>query len=971
MLTIGNSYRGFRLLERKTVAEINSEAHIFEHEWSGARLLLMANDDDNKVFSVTFRTPPTDDTGVAHILEHSVLCGSEKYPLKEPFVELVKGSLNTFLNAMTFSDKTMYPVASRNAQDFRNLMDVYLDAVFFPRMLSNPEILMQEGWHYELNSADDEPEYKGVVYNEMKGVFSSPHALLENRLMGTLFPDTAYRFESGGDPAAIPDLTQEAFVKFHRDYYHPSNSYIFLYGDMDIEATLSHLNDSYLSRFERKTINSKLEIQQPIPRARVSYPYPILPGESKTDKTMLSIGMVVGEATDAEFVLAFDILTHLLLKTEAAPLKKAIIDAGIGKEVSGQFDSSILQPVFNITVSGANEEDLPNLEKVVEDTLRKMAEQGIDRRLLAASMNRAEFLLREADFAIYPKGLVYNIKCMDSWLHDADPTLHLVYEESLRKIKAGIDQGYFEKLIERYLLDSKHQAAVALVPTEGINEEKAAAMAKKMQAYKASLNEDEIQALVNQTAALKLRQQTPDTPEALRTIPLLKIEDVSPHIEKVPCETRAVGDIPMLYHALFTNKINYMSFMFDVSHITQEDIPWLYLLVELLGKTDTKDYDYDELSTEINLQTGGLNFGVDVYPDYRQCGGFLPKVVARAKTLEDKLPMTLKIIAEICANTSFDNHKRIVELVREIKTGWDNGISNRSLAIVDKRVLSYISGHSMYEEQGQLSFYHFLCDLEQKMLTDAKAASAKLTEMLKAVFKRTNLLVSVAAGEEGWAKFVDAFDAIDILPTDTVEPQQHDFKLQKKNEALLTAGDVQYVAKAGDYRKLGYEYHGSMRVLATVMRYDYLWNKIRVQGGAYGAVARFRRRGDMFFCSYRDPNIETTIDTYNQTAEFLRGFNADEREMTKYILGTISGMDMPLTAALKAEKAIVSHVCALSDDMLQQERQQVLSTTQEDIRALAELVDACMQDNNTCALGNEERLKVTTGIFDNQVTVKK
>ncbi|MFA6849505.1 MAG: insulinase family protein, partial [Selenomonadaceae bacterium] len=514
-MELNKIYHGFRLLKTTKIKEVNSTAYEFTHEKSGARLLFLENKDDNKVFSISFRTPPKDDTGVAHIVEHSTLCGSRKFPLKEPFVELVKGSLNTFLNAMTYPDKTMYPVASQNDKDFQNLMDVYLDAVFYPVMYTTPEVLMQEGWHYEIEKPADDLEYSGVVYNEMKGALSSPEDILDSKSMNSLFPDTTYGFESGGDPEAIPQLTQQMFIDFHEKYYHPSNSYIYLYGDMDIDEKLAFLDKEYLQSFSRIAVPSKIMKQPQFKEHKVIYgEYPIGAEEAAEDKTFLSLNAIVGEATEVETMLALEILEHALLKTQAAPLRKALIDAKIGKDVQSSFEDGILQPFFSIIINGAEADRAEKFRTVVRDTLQKLVQDGIDRELMEASINLLEFKLREADFGQYPKGLVYNIKIMNSWLYDKDPTIFLYYEELMQKMKDGLENGYFEKVLKERFLDNPHMTLLVLSPNKELAAEKAAALQKVLAIKKEQLSTGELDHIIEMTAALKQRQQREDSPEA-------------------------------------------------------------------------------------------------------------------------------------------------------------------------------------------------------------------------------------------------------------------------------------------------------------------------------------------------------------------------------------------------------------------------------------------------------------------------
>ena len=561
---------GFAVDRSRYVPELHSQAYELHHIQSGARLLYIQNDDDNKVFSISFRTTPSDSTGVPHICEHSTLCGSRKFPLKEPFVELVKGSLNTFLNAMTFPDKTMYPVASRNAADFKNLMDVYLDAVFFPNMIKDKQVLMQEGWHYHLDSADSELTYRGVVYNEMKGVFSSPDSQMERHVMDALFPDTTYGVESGGNPDDIPSLTQEAFAAFHAKYYHPSNSYLFLYGDMDIDQTLAFIDGEYLSQFHVQSVDSAIG-RQTCPGSQVkTYPYGIATGEKTDHKTLHSLTYVIDDALDPTVAMAFKVLTYVLLQSPAAPLKKALVDAGLGKDISGDFQDGILQPLWGISVNGSDPDKQAQILPLVRKVLSDMVRSGLDKTLLTGALNRTEFALREADFVGRPKGLIYGIRCMDTWLYDMDPLAALSYEGALETLRRGIDNGYFEGLIQKYILDNPYYALVSLVPEPGLTERHDKALADKLAAYKASLSKEEIDAIVADSQALQKRQATPDSPEALETIPTLTRDDLEKKVDSIAMEQQTMDGVTVCYVPDETNGITYVNAYFDLHGLTRE-----------------------------------------------------------------------------------------------------------------------------------------------------------------------------------------------------------------------------------------------------------------------------------------------------------------------------------------------------------------------------------------------------------------
>ncbi|SHI53371.1 insulinase family protein [Propionispora hippei] len=969
---IGQIYHGFRLQEEQTVADIQSKAKLFCHEKSGARLLVLANGDDNKVFSVTFRTPPADSTGVAHIIEHSVLCGSRKFPLKEPFVELVKGSLNTFLNAMTFPDKTMYPVASRNDKDFRNLMDVYLDAVFYPNIYQCPETLMQEGWHYELESKDSELIYKGVVYNEMKGVFSSPDAVLEHKVMATLFPDTTYGLESGGDPEFIPELTQEQFLNFHRQYYHPSNSYIFLYGDMDILEQLRFMDEDYLSHFDKITVDSDIAAQPAFGRrVEQDYDYPVGPSESTQDKTFFSLNFVVGDAQEPELVLAFDLLNYLLLETPAAPLKQALLEAGIGSDVSGSFDRGLLQPTWGIVISGTNEDQKELFVRTVEAELRRLVAEGIDKKLIEAAINIFEFTYREANFGSRPKGLIYNIKCLESWLYDQSPLIYLEYTNPLAKIKAALTTGYFENLIDTYLLRNKHQALVVLKPRQGLAAEKDQAVREHLAAYKASLSEADLDRLIQQTARLRELQQAPDSPEDLASIPLLAIDDIEKKVEELPVAERTENGVTVLFHPLATNGIIYVNLYFDLTAVPQSHLPYVYLLTEVLGKMDTEKYGYSELSNEINLWTGGFAYRTAAYGENTEADKFSPKLMVKSKALQEKLPQMMDLFHQIIGKSVFSDRKRLQEVIRESKAKWDNNVFRRGQEIVAARVLSYVSPGAHYNEAGLLSFYEFITELDTNFAAKAAEIMAGLEFVAAKVYNKNNLLVGVTATEEQYAAFQPVFkDFCGQLPATALPTQPYQAALEKRNEGIMTAGKVQYVAKGANFRRLGYSYQGSYKVLETILRYDYLWTKVRVQGGAYGGFATLERNGNLVFGSYRDPNLKETLAVYDETADYLNGFAVDDREMTKYIIGTISRLDTPLTVSQKGEQADLLYIRKVSQADRQQERDEILGTRQQDIRQLAGMVEAAMAENYLCVLGGEEKIKANEAIFNRTLQVR-
>lgn len=969
-LKTGMMVHGFQVDRAVYVKELESQAYEMRHVQSGARLLYIQNEDDNKVFSISFRTTPTDSTGVPHICEHSTLCGSRKFPLKEPFVELVKGSLNTFLNAMTFPDKTMYPVASRNAIDFKNLMDVYLDAVFFPNMLKDKEVLMQEGWHYEMASADSSLTYSGVVYNEMKGVFSSPDAQLERHVMDNLFPDTTYGVESGGDPDCIPQLTQEAFAAFHAKYYHPANSYIFLYGDMDIDSTLAFINDEYLSHFHVEPIDSAIARQIPTGSVIKSYPYGIANDEKTAHKTLHSLTYVVDDAIDTTLGLAFKVLTYVLLQSPAAPLKKALVDAGVGKDISGDFQDGLLQPLWSIAVNGSDPEEQEKILPVVRQVLEDMVAHGIDKTMLEGALNRVEFTLREADFAGRPKGLIYGIRCMDTWLYDKDPLEPLRYEDALKTLRAGMKNGYYEHILQKYILDNPYFALVSLVPQPGLTEEHDKAMAEKLAAYKATLSAADIEQIMAATQALKKRQAAPDSPEALLTIPTLSRSDLEQKAESIVMHEEDAAGIHICHVPDFTNGITYLNAYFDLHGMTAEDIPYVYLLSDLLGDLDTKEHSYMEIASLIDLHTGGIDSTVSAFSDRTDNKKYMPVFKLKTKVLSQNLDKAISLLKEISLDTVFTNTDRLVELIEETKAGWDMDAFRRGHTIVMHRVLSYVSPVEAFCDAGELSYYEFISRIAAQIRENSAAVVARLEQTMKKIFTRTAMTLEITSDEDDKNNAVSLLPAwTQALPTGEKQTSLCQFALTQKNEGIMTSGKVQYVAKGGNFRDHGYAYTGSLMVLDTILQYGYLWTKIRVQGGAYGAFTRFYDNGDMVLCSYRDPNLGHSIDAYNALADYLDDFNVSDREMTKYVIGTLSRIDIPLTPSLRGDKAMNRYFTGTTQEAAQARRDQLLQTTAADIRALAPLIRAVMKDNNVCVMGNEAKIRQEANWFGQLISL--
>jgi presequence protease len=966
---INKLYSGFRLLQEQEVKAVNSTARIFVHEKSGARLLSLSNDDDNKVFGIGFRTPPGDSTGLPHILEHCVLCGSRKFPSKEPFVELLKGSLNTFLNAMTFSDKTIYPVASRNDKDFRNLMDVYLDAVLYPNIYKYPEIFKQEGWHYELEDKEGELIYNGVVYNEMKGAFSSPDSILSRKIRNSLFPDTPYGFESGGDPDVIPELTYEQFLDFHKRYYHPSNSYIFLYGNCDMEEQMRFIDDEYLSNFSKIKVESEIPAQEPFNEAaEMTIEYP---ADDLKDSAYLSLNFAIGDSLDTELYLGFEILEHLLLQTPAAPLKRALLEAEVGKSVQGQFDNGIKQPIFSVIVKNSNVEKEGKFIDTVYTTLRNLVNTGISKELIEASINKMEFILREADFHGYPKGLVYYIKSLDSWLYGGDPLLHFDYEPVLEKLKSALTTDYFEKMIDKYLLSNKHSSLVVLKPAKGIIEQKTEELKKELQAYKEKLSDKDLENLINDTNKLRERQRTPDSQEDIDTIPVLSLEDIDRKAEEIPLTVKDENGIKILFNPVFTSKIAYLNILLDTGKVPEGLLPYIGLLSSAMGKVSTGKYDYASLSNQINIHTGGIGFGTRILPENGKAEAYHPVFTVRCKALVSKLDKAAELISEMTANTRFDEKIRLLEIVREAKSRFEAAVYSRGHGIAALRALSYFSPKALYDDYvSGLNYYKFIADIEKNFEDRWSELSSNLKKVSELIFNKNNIIVNFVSEEEDYDNFKANLDKmLEGFKTEEVSCTDCSLELKKLNEGLLTQNKVQFAAKAGNYIKAGYKYTGTLQVLKTIVGLDYLWNQVRVMGGAYGVMSSFGRDGNAYIVSYRDPKLKETLDIYDSVEKYIREFNADEKTITKYIIGTISNLDFPLTPAMKGDVSSANYICNITTEDLQQERDQVINTKVEDIQRLADLVKGALSQNYICVLGNDAKIKENKDIFENLVTV--
>ena len=962
----------YEVVLTEDLPDLKSKGYLLKHKKSGARVLLMENDDENKVFTIGFRTPPSDSTGVPHIMEHSVLCGSRDFPVKDPFVELVKGSLNTFLNAMTYPDKTVYPVASCNDKDFQNLMHVYMDAVFYPNIYQHDEIFRQEGWSYKLDEPDGKLEYNGVVYNEMKGAFSSPEGVLDRVILNSLFPDTSYAYESGGDPEEIPNLTYEQFLDFHRKYYHPSNSYIYLYGDMDMEEKLKWLDENYLCEFDAAEVDSEICFQKPFDKMiEVEKTYSISSEETEEENTYLSYNKVIATSLDEKLYQAFQILDYALLSAPGAPLKKALMDAGIGKDIMGSYDNGIYQPIFSIIAKNAEPQQKEQFVQVIEDTLRKIVADGIDRKALEAGINYHEFRFREADFGNYPKGLMYGLDLFDSWLYDEKkPFIHMQAIPTFAFLKEQIGTRYFEDLIQKWILDNPHGSMVIVKPERGRTARMDRELDEKLQTYKAGLSPDEVEKLARDTAELIVYQESEDAREDMEKIPVLGREDISREIAPICNEERVCGGIPMVYHNVETNGIGYVTLLFDLSGVPEEKLPYVGMLQAVLGIIDTTHYEYGELFNEINVHTGGIGTSLELYPDVTKVKEkeFRATFEMKGKALYPKMDVLFKMMREILTESKLEDEKRLKEILSMLKSRLQMSFLSSGHTTAALRALSYSSPLSKFKDDTDgIGYYEAIKEIEEHFEEKKEELIANLKELAARIFRADNLMISYTAAPEGLdavEKEMETFKNGLFERTDGDEQENRCIlHCVKRNEGFKTSSKVQYVARTGNFIDGGAAYSGALHILKVILSYDYLWQNIRVKGGAYGCMCNFNRIGEGYLISYRDPNLEKTIDVYEKVTEYLRNFEADDRDMNKYIIGTISNIDRPMNPSAKGTRSMNPYMNHVTEEMIKKEREEILNAGQEEIRALADVVAAMLAADQLCVIGSEEKIEEQKALF--------
>lgn len=870
---------------------------------------------------------------------------------------------------MTYPDKTVYPVASCNDQDFKNLMDVYLDAVFNPNITKYEEIFKQEGWHYELTGKDDELKINGVVYNEMKGAYSSPDEVLSSQIYRSLFPDNTYSKDSGGNPEYIPKLTYEAYLDFYHKYYHPSNSYIYLYGDMDVVERLEWLDKEYLSLYDYKKVNSEINKQPAFDEIKnVEAQYSITMDDTQENKTYLSYNRVVGDTLDEMLYQAFDVLDYALVSSPGAPVKQALIDAGIGDDVYGSYDAGILQPVFSFVAKNANASQADEFESIIENTLKEVVKTGINKEALLAGINSSEFKFREADFGQFPKGLLFGLNCLDSWLFDdMKPFIHLECLGTFAKLRKAVDTDYFEKLIQEYLLDNTHGSSVTVKPKRGLGNEREEALAKELSNYKASLSDEEIKKLIEDTEHLKKYQEEPSSDEDLRKLPMLTRADMKKNAMAFSNIEDELLDVKVVRHDIESNGIDYISFLFDAGDFAQSELGYLGFFTNALGLVSTEKYSYTDLANATNIYTGGISTGTASHPDIKDRNNFVFKFEVKLKVLEKNLDKALELMEQMLLSSDFTDTKRLGELVAQIKARLQANLSSSGHLVAAMRSMSSFSRYALYQDELKgIAFYRSICRIEKELSESPKSVSDKLAAIAKKLFARNRMLISFTGNNEAYGnakpsleKVMTGFNKMSAVGN------QAEVHFNTAKEAFIDASQIQYVAKTGDFICEGYEYTGALRLLRIILSYDYLWINVRVKGGAYGCMNTFLRSGESYFVSYRDPNLSDTLDVYDRIPEYIKSFSPDERDMTKYIIGTFSALDTPMNPEAKGSRSLSAYLEGITYEQIQKERNEILNAQPEDIRRLADLVKAVLKKDSICVIGNENMIKESAGLFEN------
>lgn len=954
----------YEIIKQEKIKEIDSLGTLLKHKKTGARVVCLENDDNNKVFGVGFRTPVSDDTGVPHIIEHTVLCGSEKYPLKDPFMELAKGSLNTFLNALTYPDKTIYPVASTNAQDFNNLMSVYMDAVFKPNIYKEDKIFKQEGWHYELNSPDDELKINGIVYSEMKGVYSSADGVLDRITHQSVFPDTGYANESGGHPESIPDLTYENYLDFHRRYYHPSNCYIYLYGDLDVDERLGWIDKEYLSKYDFLDIDSTVALQKPMEETKdFEYEYSIGDEENEDESYIYAKNFVVGESNDVKLNIAIHVIEYALMEMPGAKLKEALNKAGVGKDIQSVYEGDLRQPVYSIVAKYAKKEDKEEFLKIIDDVLNEVVEEGLEKEVLKAGLFKLEFEAKEFDYGPYPKGLMFLFDSLKTWLYDESNPFAMLQTDSIyEELKKEIETDYFENIIKEHLIDNKHSSVVTMIPTKGLTEAKENELKEKLAKKKSSMSDEEINQIIEDTKALKAYQEEPSTKEQLETIPILEIEDIDKEPRKSVAKITKEDGITFLHSDIFTNGIGYLIFACRTGDVPKKYLPYIALFRTVLGALDTEKHSYKELNAEIDKNMGEF-FLMSSSNDNEKTKETVFTGEVHAKMFYDKIEKAFEYAKEIIKSTKFDDYDRIKVLLEESKAATYQTIVANGIVVAADRASSYYSKSEYIKDAAMgIGFYDFVCEVLENYDERKEEVAKNLKEAMEYFFVKGDVIVNYGGDKESFEKVKTlSKELANELFDRTENDDKWEFIPEQKNEAFITPGQIQFVARCGQFEG---EYTGSFFALSNIMTTEYLWNNIRVLGGAYGCSNKVTKQRDVIFSSFRDPNLKSTSDTYLNAAKYIEELNMDERTLRKFIIGAVSGIDRPLTTNETVTRELVLYLTDNDYESRKKTRTELLNTSLDDIRKLGKAYREAMDMDNICVIGSKSAIEENKDMFE-------
>lgn len=975
---INKIYNGFKLIEKQFIKEIDSTGKILVHEKSGAHLIHIENNDSHKAFTISFKTLPENNKGTAHIVEHAIGCSSEKYPLKDVLSELDRSSLNTSINACTYCDMTMYYCSSKNHKDLINLVKVYLDLVFNPLFLKRSEFFRQEGWHYCIRKMSDRLTYNGVVYNEMQGEYTDPIVMLEHCINESLFPDTIYRYDSGGIPEDIVTLSEKEFLDYYHKNYHPSNCCICLYGDINLDEFLMLFDKEYMSNFKRQLVHNDIPLQKHFTTPIQKEVYYTSESEDKAlgtpyGKDYLALSFVVGTALDVELRLALEILEHILLKSAASPLTRVLItenNMGVGLEEVG-YDPLKQQPVFSIILKGTKKEYKEIFEKKIFEVLNDIVVYGLDKELLEAAIHTVSFSLKEMDTSGESKGIMFSEAIQNSFLYKGHPFKHLCYKGHLDHIVENWDKGYFENIIEKYFLKNNHRVLIAMEPSSITNTEKEKLTSKKLDKYKKSLSKDELKMLIKNNMDLQRFQETPSEYEATQILPVLSITDIDKNIERLVVKEEVFEGVNILFNPENTDDIAYIHILFDTSTVAQEDIPYLGLLSHMLTYLSTKHYTYTQIENEINKNTGGLNCSINVYADINDSDRYKPAFKISSKIFIDKFPRYIDLTKEIISESCFHEKEKIRELLDyihyELKRSFILAPEYQSA----KRVCAYISQVGMYEEMASgMNYYKVVSDLLDDYDNQFEMLSNKLCQIYKDIINRKNLLISITAQEKYYDDIMRHIkNLIDSIPLKNTVTNSYSFCFSYTREGCMTSNALQSVATGFNFKKSGYPFSGALHVATNILNSTYLWDHIRLRGGAYGCDLTIDRNGHVILCSYSDPHLIRTLKTYEQIANFLSSIELTKKELDSYIIGTIGALDMPLSFEQKSHRVYIDKLCNYTNEILEKERFEVLSTTTQDIKSLAMFFKPLEVLDNYFVIGSEGKIRSHKNIFDHVITI--